>query len=164
MVGKVLQEFEFNFKFNDKEASKSIRAIANDMKRLSAEATALQGLVEYVKKVDAVLNDFKSNNKDLFNQMFGSLDTELTGALSDLFGILDSDMAGIDKLKQKIQDAADAGSSKTKLETLRNIAEEINSLYEKMGAQKPINIEEKFFQKGSKAEGTDFASRIKILN
>ena len=164
MVGKVLQEFEFNFKFNDKEASKSIRAIANDMKRLSAEATVLQGLVEYVKKVDAVLNDFKSNNKDLFNQMFGSLDTELTGALSDLFGILDSDMAGIDKLKQKIQDAADAGSSKTKLETLRNIAEEINSLYEKMGAQKPINIEEKFFQKGSKAEGTDFASRIKILN
>ena len=161
---KVLQEFEFNFKFNDKDASKSIKAISNDMKKLSAEATVLTTLVEYVKKVDAALNDFKTNNKDMFNQMLGSLDTELTGALSDLFGILNSDMTGIDKLKQKIQDAADAGSSKTKLETLRNIAEEINALYEKMGAQKPIDIEEKFFKKGSKAEGTDFASRIKILN
>lgn len=161
---KVLQEFEFNFKFNDKDASKSIKAISNDMKKLSAEATVLTTLVEYVKKVDAALNDFKTNNKDMFNQMFGSLDTELTGALSDLFGILNSDMTGIDKLKQKIQDAADAGSSKTKLETLRNIAEEINALYEKIGAQKPIDIEEKFFKKGSKAEGTDFASRIKILN
>lgn len=161
---KVLQEFEFNFKFNDKDASKSIKAISNDMKKLSAEATVLTTFVEYVKKVDAALSDFKTNNKDMFNQMFGSLDTELTGALSDSFGILNSDMTGIDKLKQKIQDAADAGSSKTKLETLRNIAEEINALYEKIGAQKPIDIEEKFFKKGSKAEGTDFASRIKILN
>ena len=117
-----------------------------------------------MQKVEAILDNFKHNDEDFFFLMFGSLDTELTGALSDLFGILNSDMTGIDKLKQKIQDAADAGSSKTKLETLRNIAEEINALYEKMGAQKPIDIEEKFFKKGSKAEGTDFASRIKILN
>lgn len=167
-MAKVFQEFEFNFKFNDKDASKSIKTISKDLKQMIAnfgdasdKMSVLKDLVGYLNKVDASLNDLKTNNKDLFNQIFGSVDKNLTGALSELFGVLNSDMAMLDGLKQRVQDAND---SKAKLDALKRIAEDINSLYEKMGAQKPINIDEMFVGKGSKQAGTDFASRIRILN
>lgn len=167
-MAKVFQEFEFNFKFNDKDASKSIKTISKDLKQMIAnfgdasdKMSVLKDLVGYLNKVDASLNDLKTNNKDLFNQIFGSVDKNLTGALSELFGVLNSDMTMLDGLKQRVQDAND---SKAKLDVLKRIAEDINSLYEKMGAQKPINIDEMFVGKGSKQAGTDFASRIRILN
>lgn len=167
-MAKVFQEFEFNFKFNDKDASKSIKTISKDLKQMIAnfgdasdKMSVLKDLVGYLNKVDASLNDLKTNNKDLFNQIFGSVDKNLTGALSELFGVLNSDMTMLDGLKQRVQDAND---SKAKLDVLKRIAEDINSLYEKMGAQKPINIDEIFVGKGSKQAGTDFASRIRILN
>lgn len=167
-MAKVFQEFEFNFKFNDKDASKSIKTISTDLKQMIAnfgdasdKMSVLKDLVGYLNKVDASLNDLKTNNKDLFNQIFGSVDKNLTGALSELFGVLNSDMTMLDGLKQRVQDAND---SKAKLDVLKRIAEDINSLYEKMGAQKPINIDEMFVGKGSKQAGTDFASRIRILN
>ena len=167
-MAKVFQEFEFNFKFNDKDASKSIKTISKDLKQMIAnfgdasdKMSVLKDLVGYLNKVDASLNDLKTNNKDLFNQIFGSVDKNLTGALSELFGVLNSDMTMLNGLKQRVQDAND---SKAKLDVLKRIAEDINSLYEKMGAQKPINIDEMFVGKGSKQAGTDFASRIRILN
>lgn len=167
-MAKVFQEFEFNFKFNDKDASKSIKTISKDLKQMIAnfgdasdKISVLKDLVGYLNKVDASLNDLKTNNKDLFNQIFGSVDKNLTGALSELFGVLNSDMTMLDGLKQRVQDAND---SRAKLDVLKRIAEDINSLYEKMGAQKPINIDEMFVGKGSKQAGTDFASRIRILN
>lgn len=167
-MAKVFQEFEFNFKFNDKDASKSIKTISKDLKQMIAnfgdtsdKMSILKDLVGYLNKVDASLNDLKTNNKDLFNQIFSSVDKNLTGALSELFGVLNSDMTMLDGLKQRIQDAA--GNSKTKLEVLRKIAEDINSLFEKMGAQKPIDVS-LFTQEGSKGKGIKFKDRIDILN
>ena len=126
-MAKVFQEFEFNFKFNDKDASKSINTISKDLKQMIAnfgdasdKISVLKDLVGYLNKVDASLNDLKTNNKDLFNQIFGSVDKNLTGALSELFGVLNSDMTMLDGLKQRVQDA-NVGLSWTFQKELRKI-------------------------------------------
>ena len=166
-MSKVSQTFEFNFKFNDNNASKQLKAISNDVKQMIAEMgdasdkmQIFKKMVSYLNQVDSALGSFKAKNKDLFDQLFGGLDESLTKELSKLFGIMDSEMANFGGLKQRIQDAS---NSKARLETLRNIAEDINGLYTSIGAKEPINIDELFTGKGSKKTGTDFENRIKIL-
>lgn len=167
-MGKVLQTYEFDFKFNDKNASKQVRAIAEDVKALIANLgeasdsmTIFKELVSYISGVDKALASFRSANKDGFNSIFGNIDANLTKEIESIFGVLKGNVNTFSNLQQRITLAKDG---KAYLATLRGIAEEINNLYQAMGERKPIDIDTMFTRKGSAKNGTSFEQRINILN
>ena len=70
-MGKVSQTFEFNFKFNDNNASKQLKAISNDVKNMLSEMgnasdkmSIFKEMVSYLDQVDRAMSAFKAKNKN----------------------------------------------------------------------------------------------------
>lgn len=167
-MGKVVQTYEFDFKFNDKNASKQLKAISKDMAAFIAnmgeaadKVSVFKDLVTYLSNVDKAMSAFKSKNKDIFNDMFGNIDSMLAKEMANVFGVLEEQANTFANLKQRITSAVE---SKSDLATLRKIATDINRLYATMGQADPIDINALFVGNGSKEKGTSFEQRIDVLN
>ena len=159
----VLGTYEFQFNFNAKDARKQILSISNDFKSqlqemdtASSKMSVLNNLVGYLEKLDKALDQFKAEHKDDFKDMFAGLDDQLTGSLKSVLGMSMQDFGKLSGIKGRIDSAKDA---KAKLPELREIAQDINSLFKVIGDKEFINIDEMFTGKGVK-----FEERIKILN
>ena len=167
-MNDVKQTYQFNFAFNKKDIKKQLNDIAKDVKiqieeigQASDKVAIFKNVVSYIDNLDKALNTFKKDHKDDFDSLFGNIDNSLTSEIEKVFGILKDQMSAFSTIRDKI---SGAWNNKADLAELREIATEINSLYSAIGAKEPINIDELFTGKGSKSKGTDFASRIKILD
>lgn len=167
-MADVQQTYKFSFEFNRKDIKKQLKEISLDVKDAisqigdaSDKVVIFKELVSYLSNVDKALDAFKTKHKDDFSNIFGSPDKEILGVLTEIFNTTQQSAQAFATLKDKI---ASAESGKAELSTLRGIAEEINALFVSIGQTPKINIDEMFSGKGSKAKGTDFAGRIKLLN
>ena len=166
-MADVQQTYSFKFEFNKKDIKKELKEISLDVKNAIAQigdasdkVVIFKELVSYLSNVDKALETFKNNHKDDFTNLFGNPDKEILGVLTEIFNVTQQSAQAFVTLKDKI---AAAESGKADLKTLRGIAEEINALFVAAGQTPKINIDELFVGKGSKANGTDYAGRIKIL-
>lgn len=167
-MADVQQTYKFKFEFDRKDVKKQLREISIDVKDAisqigdaSDKVVVFKELVSYLSNVDKALDAFKTKHKDDFSNIFGNPDKEILGVLTEIFNTTQQSAQAFATLKDKI---AAAESGKANLSTLRGIAEEVNSLFISIGKIPPIDINEMFIGKGSKAKGTDFAGRIKLLN
>lgn len=141
----VQKTFRFNFDFNKKDVKKQLKDISGDVAdfiknigEASDKVTIFKDLVSYLSNVDKALSDFKSKNKDVFQQIFGSLDSDLTKHIEGLFGLDSVKITLFNDLRKQIDDAAKSGN---KLEKLKKIAQSINDLYASTGSSKRINMD-----------------------
>ena len=167
-MADVQQTYKFKFEFDRKDVKKQLREISTDVKDAisqigdaSDKVVIFKDLVSYLSNVDKALDAFKTKHKDDFSNLFGNPDKEILGVLTEIFNTTQQSAQAFATLKDKIS-AAESG--KAELSTLRGIAEEINALFVSIGNTPKIDIDEMFSGKGSKAKGTDFAGRIKLLN
>lgn len=167
-MADVQQTYKFKFEFDRKDVKKQLKEISVDVKDAIAQigdasdkVVIFKELVSYLSNVDKALDAFKTKHKDDFSNLFGNPDKEILGVLTEIFNTTQQSAMAFATLKDKIS-AAESG--KAELSTLRSIAEEINTLFVSIGQTPKINIDEMFSGKGSKAKGTDFAGRIKLLN
>jgi TP901 family phage tail tape measure protein len=167
-MADVQQTYRFKFEFDRKDVKKQLKEISVDVKDAIAQmgdasdkVVIFKELVSYLSNVDKALEAFKNNHKDDFSNLFGNPDKEMLEVLTKIFNTTEQSAQAFVTLREKI---ASAESGKADLKTLRGIAEEINALFVTVGQASRIDIAEMFSGKGSKANGTDFAGRIKLLN
>lgn len=166
-MADVQQTYRFKFEFNRKDIKKQLKEISVDVQDAIAQigdasdkVVIFKDLVSYLSNVDKALDAFKNKHKDEFNNLFGNPDKEILGVLTEIFNTTQKSAQAFVTLKDKI---AAAESGKADLKTLRSIAEEINELFVSVGHAPQIDISAMFSGKGSKANGTDFVGRIKLL-
>ena len=167
-MADVQQTYRFKFEFDRKDIKKQLKDISVDVKDAIAQmgdasdkVVIFKDLVSYLSNVDKALDAFKTKHKNEFKNLFGTPDTDLTNLLETIFGTTQKAAQGFATLKDKI---AEAASGNADLKKLRGIAGEINELFVSVGKAPQIDIDEMFTGKGSKKAGTDFASRIDLLN
>lgn len=162
MNNDIKQTYKFGFEFNRKDIKKQLNEISVDVAdmiasfgKASDKVTIFKDLVRYLDNLDNALSVFKANNKDVFDQVFSTLDKGLTRQVEDLFGINSQKVTMFSDLKNQIEDAAKSGAS---LEKLRKIAISVNDLLSSVGLNNQLDMS-KF-----EAHAAKSAERIDILN
>ena len=59
-------------------------------------------LVDYISQVDKALSALKKNNKDMFDNIFGGLDSNLKAQLEEIFGS-SGQLKQLDVLREKLK-------------------------------------------------------------
>lgn len=159
----VLQTYKFNFEFNTKDSKKQLKSISEDVLKMLSDMDSASnkmkifgGLVGYLEKLDVALNQFKSEHKDDFANMFSGLDGQLIKSLESALGLDGNKLGQLSGLRERIDSAL---VNKAGVKELKVIAQDINSLFTSIGEKEPINIDEWFFGKKKTLE-----QRIEYLN
>lgn len=161
MAKNVKKQFVIDLTLNTKDAEKQLQATARSMKDVLAnmgKASDKMGyfkeLVDYIKQIDTAMTALKNKDPMKFNELFDGLDGNLKQTFESLFGIASKDMSVLDDLRNKLKNL-DTG--KVGVAELRNMAQEINNLFESLGQVPPLDIDKYFKDKGNSVE------RIKML-
>ena len=133
-----------------KDAQRDAQTFVENLKdKLSSIETAVdkmtvfKDVVGYIGQIDRALSTLKAHSPDVFNSMFGGIDSGLRTQLEELFGISDSQLNKLDTLREKLATLTTSSSIKD----VRSFATEINQLFTEAGAAKPFDIEKQFVGK-----------------
>lgn len=133
-----------DFKDAKSDAAKFVTDIKqklNDIENAADKFTVFKDVVSYIGDIDKALGTLKANNKDVFNQMFGNLDSGLRKQLEGLFGISGSQLGQIDALREKLNTL----TPKSSIKEIRGFAKELNALFTSVGRDAPFgNIDMEF--------------------
>ena len=158
----VLQTYKFKFDFNTRDSKQQLKAISDDVLNMlrgmddaSSKMKVFTNFVGYLEQLDTALNQFKAEHKNDFANMFGGLDTDLTQSLESALGMSVDKLSKLNGLRDRISQAM---TNKADTKELRNIANDINSLFEAIGRPVELNIDEQFTKKGN------LKDRIELLN
>ena len=121
-----------------KTTAKNIKAILTDMGNASDKMTYFKELVDYISQIDSQLNAFKKKyGDDMFNKMFGGLDSSLQKQMESLFDTTTKELTAVEELRQKITSAQKSGATKEEAKALKA---EVEALYAGLGRSGDIDI------------------------
>ena len=133
-----------DFKDAKSDAAKFVADIKqklNDIENAADKFTVFKDVVSYIGDIDRALGTLKANNKDVFNQMFGNLDSGLRKQLEGIFGISGGQLGQIDALREKLNTL----TPKSSIKEVRGFAKELNALFTSVGRDAPFdNIDMEF--------------------
>lgn len=121
-----------------KTTAKNINKILEGMGNASDKMTYFKELADYIGQIDQQLGAFrKTHGEDMFNKMFGGLDSGLQKQMQSLFDTTKKELSAVEELQQKIASARKNGASKDEAKALKS---EVEALYKNLGRSDEINI------------------------
>ena len=121
-----------------KTTAKNINKILEGMGNASDKMTYFKELADYIGQIDQQLGAFrKTHGEDMFNKMFGGLDSGLQKQMQSLFDTTKKELSAVEELQQKIASARKNGASKDEAKALKS---EVEALYKNLGRSDEISI------------------------
>lgn len=140
------KKYTVSLDIDTKDAEKQIKSTVGNLKTILADLgnasdkmDYFKELVNYLSQIDSQLSNFKQKyGEDLFNKMFGDLDTNLQKEFEGIFGVAKEQLTALDQLKEKITAAKNNGA--TTGADLKPLEQEVRSLYESVGMLDKLDL------------------------
>ncbi|HAU87350.1 MAG TPA: hypothetical protein DCW90_18260, partial [Lachnospiraceae bacterium] len=143
MANNIRKKFTVELEFNAAKAPGQVKKVCGDIDKMLDEAgkkrdfKVFEQLADYIQEVDKRLNDFKTKDGSLFENIFGKDElTNLNAAFKKALDIIDNFFNEYKAEYKAINDQIDLmqkGRIESKADNRRELAQRINTLSEKTG-------------------------------
>lgn len=158
------KDYVVRLKLETGTAQKQVEQVTQDVREMIANLSTAEDkfsvfkkLAKYLSDLDEKLSKFRSDNTELFNQVFGvdgkeNIDLAVANVLQSI-GRVPAEV--VDRLNLVLSGISDAGKVKGATDDIKQLANAINALYLTVGQKRPFNnIKQEF------GGSENFAERI----
>ena len=146
------RKYTVELDLDTKVASSQVKKLAGDIKDIWAKVgnasdsfEVLKDLVDYLSQIDAKIAGLKSIDANLFDKIFGvggaNIDAALKKAIEPILSSPEQIATMLSSIMTKIGDFNARGIKNVSIAEVRDVADEIKSLYALMGRTPDINLD-----------------------